>query len=422
MGWTDIPPDELNAFVAIFIVMGINKLPSIHMYWSENDMIGCAWISKIMSRNRFCQINRFLHVVDNALSVPKDAPGYNPMFKIQPLLDHMKNAFSRLYYPRKCISIDGAMIAFNGRLSFKQYIPSKPTKWGIKCWEVCDSTNGYCLDFNVYTGKNYTNASRFGVGYDVISNLSAAYFHKYHCVYFDRFFTGVDILEHLLRNGTYGCGTCKSNRKGLPKTLKNVKLRRGESKVYQKTGSNLMLTLFKDRKLVHMLSTNAQSGILPSGKPIVVDNFNKNMGGVDLNDQLCMYYKAGRPSHKWWRYIFWFVINVAMTNSWILFKESGRAAGYSHVKYCMELASLLRGNFSSRKCRANPCPSHLAPIQYRGHNLIRIEGRSRVCRVCSKKGKRTRNGYKKESTFECDTCKVSLCKGPCFYDWHTAEN
>ena len=178
MGWTDITPDELNAFVAIFIVMGIKKLPSIHMYWSENDMIGCAWISKIMSRNRFSQINRFLHVVDNALSVPKDAPGYNPLFKIQPLLDHMKNAFSRWYYPRKCIFIDEAMIAFNGRLSFKQYIPSKPTKWGIKCWEVCDSTNGYCLDFNVYTGKNYTNASRFGVGYDVISNLSAAYFHK----------------------------------------------------------------------------------------------------------------------------------------------------------------------------------------------------------------------------------------------------
>ena len=299
--WVDICADELNAFISIFIVMGIKKLPSVSMYWSENEMVKCPWISKVMSRTRFYQINRVLHLADNDLAIPKGFPGHNPLFKVQPLIDHMKTKFSQWFYPGKCISIDEAMIAFNGRLSFKQYIPSKPTKWGIKVWEACDSKNGYCLDFNVYTGKNPAEVSPFGVGYDVISELSSRYFNKFHCVFFDRFFTGVDILEHLLFNGTYGCGTCRSNRRGLPKRLKNVKLRRGETKVFKKFDSNLMLTLFKDRKLVHMLSTNCQNAILPTGKPEVIEDFNKNMGGVDLNDQLCMYYKAGRPSHKWWR-------------------------------------------------------------------------------------------------------------------------
>ena len=419
--WVDINASEFSAFLAIFIVMGIKKLPAIDMYWSENKMLGCSWISETMSCNQFKQINRFLHLVNNALALPKDAPNYNPLFKLQPILDHMKREFSRQYYPRKCLAVDEAMIAFNGRLSFKQYIPSKPTKWGIKCWEICESKSGYCLDFDVYTGKNYANPSQFGVGYDVISNLCSRYLNKNHCIYFDRFFTGVDILEYLFRNGTYACGTCRSNRKGLPKRLKNIKMRRGETKVFHKYGSNLMLTLFKDRKLVHMLSTNEQNRILASGKPAVIENFNKYMGGVDLNDQLCMYYKAGRPSHKWWRYVFWFLVNVSITNAWILFRESGQARNYTHVKFCTELADRLRGNFRSRKQRPTQSPPHLVLLQVNGHSLIRIEGRSRVCRVCSKRGIKTSKGHKKESTYECESCKVALCRGPCFFAFHTPQ-
>jgi hypothetical protein len=39
------------------------------------------------------------------------------------------------YNPNKEQSIDEGMIAFKGRLSFKQYLPAKPTKFGIKVWE-----------------------------------------------------------------------------------------------------------------------------------------------------------------------------------------------------------------------------------------------------------------------------------------------
>ena len=196
---------------------------------------------------------------------------------------------------------------------------------------------------------------------------------------------------------------------------KNIKLKRGDTKVFQKRGSNLMLTLFKDKRLVHMLSTNCHKRISASGKPLVVENFNKHMGGVDLNDQLSMYYKAGRPSHKWWRYIFWFLLNVSITNAWILFKESGRAGGYTHVKFCMDLANGLKGDYTSRKQRPTLSPPHLALLQKDGHSLVRIDGRSRKCRMCSKNGRVTTKGHKKESSYECDVCKVGLCKNQCFF-------
>lgn len=421
--WNDVTVPELQAFLAIFIVMGIKKLPQMDMYWSTNDMIGCPWISQTMTRARFQMINRFLHVANNAEAVNRGEPGYNPLFKVQPLIDHLKAKFAQWYYPRKCLSIDEAMIGFNGRLSFKQYIPSKPTKWGIKVWEICESKTGFCLDFDVYTGKNREFQSRFGVGFDVVSKLSSRFLNKFHCMYFDRFFTGVDIIEYLLRNNTYACGTVRSNRKGLPKGLKRLKMRRGQTKTFQKTGSSLMLTLFKDRKLVHMLSSNSEHSLLDTGKPKVIDDFNKNMGGVDLNDQLCMYYKAGRPSHKWWRYVFFFLLNVSVTNAWILFKESGRGNGYTHVKFCMDLAEKLRNNFTSRIYRTPELPAELVLERVNGHDLVRIEGRSRTCKVCLRKGIKTVRGYRKESSYECEQCKAALCRRPCFFDFHTpAQN
>lgn len=45
------------------------------------------------------------------------------------------------------------MIAFKGRLSFRQYMPAKPTKYGIKVWMATDSDNGYVANFSVYLGS-----------------------------------------------------------------------------------------------------------------------------------------------------------------------------------------------------------------------------------------------------------------------------
>ena len=38
--------------------------------------------------------------------------------------------------------MDEAMIPFKGRLSIKQYMKDKPTKWGIKVFVLADARNG----------------------------------------------------------------------------------------------------------------------------------------------------------------------------------------------------------------------------------------------------------------------------------------
>jgi hypothetical protein len=69
-------------------------------------------------------------------------------------------------------TIDEGMIAFKGRLSFKQYLPAKPTKFGIKVWERASPYNGYCHEFQVYTGKKEGQGREDNLGSRVVKDLA----------------------------------------------------------------------------------------------------------------------------------------------------------------------------------------------------------------------------------------------------------
>jgi hypothetical protein len=62
------------------------------------------------------------------------------------------------------------MIGFSGRLGFKQYVPLKPTKRGIKVWVRADPHNGYVSDFQVYTGRT-DNTPEINLGGRVVLDL-----------------------------------------------------------------------------------------------------------------------------------------------------------------------------------------------------------------------------------------------------------
>ena len=70
-------------------------------------------------------------------------PNYDHLFKIRPVLNDVLDKARDTYETSKNISIDEGMIAFKGRLAFRQYMPAKPTKYGIKVWMAADSSNGY---------------------------------------------------------------------------------------------------------------------------------------------------------------------------------------------------------------------------------------------------------------------------------------
>lgn len=46
--------------------------------------------------------------------------------------------------------------AMPARLISAQYMKDKLTKWGIKLFMLAESSNGYTINFNVYTWANHT--------------------------------------------------------------------------------------------------------------------------------------------------------------------------------------------------------------------------------------------------------------------------
>ena len=98
--------DELQAFIAINIVMGINQLPSYSLYWSKSPFVGNAAIKKTMSKHRYEAISEFLHISDREQEAPRNTREYDRIGKIRPLLDEVCPNFSKFNLPSKDQTID----------------------------------------------------------------------------------------------------------------------------------------------------------------------------------------------------------------------------------------------------------------------------------------------------------------------------
>ena len=207
------------------------------------------------------------------------------------------------------------------------------------------------------------------------------------------FFSSVRLLEHLRAQRTFACATVRVNRKDLPAAAKK-KLRPGEKVVRQK--GRLVFTKWHDKRDVSILSTSVspveddvvvQRHRQQVQKPAVISLYNKHMGGVDLADQLRKYYSVGRSSRKWYRYLFWFCIDVSICNAYILcnhFRVGQGRARISQVKFRTELAKELVGGFSScvsaaQSTKRRKIERTLAHENAGKHFSDKIQGRKRQC-------------------------------------------
>ena len=128
--------------------MGILHCPEREGYWKTSRECYITYIPffhDVLSRNRFEEIFWMLHIPEKVLPT-------NRIDKVSPLLDHLAR-FQSLYNPNHELSIDETMIDFKGRVSFIQYCPLKPTKWGLKAFVLADSETGYICNILPYTGQ-----------------------------------------------------------------------------------------------------------------------------------------------------------------------------------------------------------------------------------------------------------------------------
>ena len=141
---------EIESFLGLVILMGINDLPKIKLYWSKDVVFHNTFISSIMSRDRFLEIFYNSHLANNSLKPKRESKDYSKIYKVKNFTEIWRRNFQKNYNFGRCGTIDESMIKFKGRSSIKQYLILKPIKRGYKVWCLCDPITAYLFNYQIY--------------------------------------------------------------------------------------------------------------------------------------------------------------------------------------------------------------------------------------------------------------------------------
>ena len=332
--WEPVTVPEMKKFVGLFVLTGLDDKSAIRDYWSNHPLRGNSVFKQTMSSRRFELISQFLHFADNSTK-PADA---GRLYKVQPLLDHFGKKFSELFYPGQALSLDEAVIPWKGRLQFRTYNRIKPVKYGIKVYALCDSSNGYLLNFDVYCGKGPNIKER-------VLSLTEKYLNKGHVLYMDNFYNSVTMSRLLLRFDTGTCGTLRANR-GQPEELHAAVRNLGKGEARGVTDGDCVIVSWRDKKVVTVITTEHDAGMTQvtshrgrtKEKPACVADYNRHMNGVDLLDQNLAYYSHLRRSVKWTKKVFQWLVQAGLYNASLLQRSS---AGPKTHREVVETAVML---------------------------------------------------------------------------------
>ena len=141
-----------------------------------------------MTRDRFKKLSQYFHAND-CTQYNRNDPNHDNIFLVWPIFT---------YLPHKECSVDEAMIAFRSRLGFWQYMPEKPTKYGIKIWVRADSRSRFVNGFNVYVGKPTGKEREIRLRKKVVFKLTRNLIGKHHHVFSDNYVNSFELQEDFL--------------------------------------------------------------------------------------------------------------------------------------------------------------------------------------------------------------------------------
>ena len=274
--------EELKAWLGLTLAMGLVKKTNLKSYWSTNS-VKTPLFTYTMSRDCYLAILQYLHFVNHDNAPDPDDIHRDKLWKIRPFLDTLLPSFTAVYAPSQNLSLDETWIKFKGRAQFRQFLPLKRSRFGLKGFVIADSSNGYVLNTIIYTGKEGPAASK-DLASRVVLQLTEPYTDKGYQLYVDNWYTSVPLFLELERRGILACGTVRSNRKYLPKAIIDGKqlqvkrLARGES-LFRQTG-NLVCDLERQKKCTLVVHSSRRHTYGPGGKESKVT---RTMGKKELS-------------------------------------------------------------------------------------------------------------------------------------------
>uniref|UniRef100_A0A8C4S1I0 PiggyBac transposable element-derived protein domain-containing protein n=1 Tax=Erpetoichthys calabaricus TaxID=27687 RepID=A0A8C4S1I0_ERPCA len=406
--WKPTTKDEMKGFVALQIEMGLDWRYNFREHWSTHTL-SPGGFGQVMPHDRYVLLQSFIHFCDNKKQIPRGEPGYNPMYKVQPLLDIVEPTYKQFYQPGRDLSVDESMIKYKGRLFFRQYMPDKPTKYGIKDFVLAEANTGFCLKVITYTGKHS--------------------FQRENCPL-------TKLFMELQSRGIGACGTVRVNRRHMPLQLKpdRLKMKRGDNPVFMRA-DNLVALAWHDVKRVTCLTTVHTNNLCekticskgnPEGrkldKPVALEEYNCKMAGVDRLDQMLGSYAYGHKSTKWYHTVYHRMREIALTNGYIFFKQANSDSTMTAADFLKKVVDSLLAEYVGVPLakRGRPAQTAVPDRLTERHFPATYEDKKYKpdCVLCSNRQLKKRH----QCNTYCKQCNVAMHAIGCFERYHTLQD
>ena len=455
---------DIQSYIGIGMYMSLVRMSRTRMYWGRGTEINA--VRETMSRDRFEEIKRFLHFSDNEKAPAKGDPLHDRLFKVRPLLDHIKGKFNEIPISES-LSMDEQVIPYTGKCGPRYYIKNKPNPWGFKVWTLADSFGiVHDFEFCVAPTPRVEGFPDLGSCANTVLQLSTLVPRfRNHKLFVDNYFSNIPLYMEMEKLGIQMVGTVRIDRcpgfKNVCISDKDLRaLGKSAFKEYEAKLDERVVRICRwfDNNLVTFIytlgSAQPETEVLrwarsdPSNNkkvavkaPNVVTLYNRSMGGVDKIDMLIALYRIFFKSKKWYHRIFWHMVDECVCNAWLLYRRDWDASARTgrhlnlmefkfELSYCLRKQhkpceqqrrvgrpTIYQQNNERRKFRIKRTVP-MKPVREDGvgHSPVALKRRARCNNI----------GCKRVITTFCIKCKLHLCiKGndnrQCFLEFHGVE-
>lgn len=303
-------------------------------------MDGIPLLRACMSFRRFKQIKQHIRF-DDPLRRDRD----DPLAPVRHLVEQFNASLRLAYKPGAFLCVDEMLLEYHGRVKFRQYIPTKPGKFGIKLFWIVDADNAFPLQCLVYIGEKTLSpeekAAASSIPEAIVRALVLPHLGEGRCVTSDNYFTSLALSEFLLQNITTYVGTIRNNRRELPPAAKSTRNRqRGDTVHFYSDKASLCSFWDKGKNPVLLLSTMhfRQLPNASDGKSDIVVFYNSTKAGVDTLDKLTRTYRSQRKCNRWPYGVFFTLADTAVIGGLTMLRETTGDPAISHYEFKKQLA------------------------------------------------------------------------------------
>jgi hypothetical protein len=393
--WKTVDTNELKKLLALSILMGHIKMPTLRSYWSQDFIYMHPIFGSAMPGSRFELILRCLPFLKENDDEQDDLPF------IYKIIEHVVRNINNLYSPPNELTIDKGL---------NLHQRSKSNRSVNKFYEIA-SKDGYVLDMLLCTGTAKVDRRHT---FNVVRKLTENFLAEGHTIYLDISLCSVEVLKYLIENKTYACGFVKSGTFGLPSDVTRKCLKKEE--YLCKENGNVKLLKWRDAQKNYLIISSKHDNTMTEVntrkakkvmKPTMIVEHNDTMKAQDRVYQMLLHCSAPGISINWHSHALFRILDVCLWNAmWLSNKINVEKISYLKFREII-IKEFLRDKIAAAD---NQIPGH------RTHYLKKLSTRKR-CRECSKNKRRS------SSQYVCDTCvnsknePIGLCVD-CFKCWH----